>query len=120
MGDLIMASVIKEVTRKARKKHSCCECAGDIIKGECYQVTNRIWDGEPVTYKTCASCVELRDDYHNSTGEMVSFGFLREAISNCFYKEYGAKEFAVDYPDVAPNIKKLFKLGKADSKKGTN
>lgn len=112
MSDVIMPAAFKMVTRKARKPHFCCECGSDIRKGEKYQYISGIWDGEPNSYKTCNSCSELRDDYYSSTDDHSAFGFLKEEISNYFYKGYGAKEFAIDYPCVGANIIKLFGVSK--------
>jgi hypothetical protein len=46
-------------TRRARKAHTCGECAGPINPRESYRHIRGIWDGEPDTFKTCNSCLGL-------------------------------------------------------------
>lgn len=95
--------------RKARKNHVCCECFSEISTNEEYQFTSGVWDGEPDSYKVCASCVELRNDYFDKTGDHAGFGYLRETISEaCFYMAYGATEYINDYPEMESQLKKLF------------
>lgn len=50
-------------TRTAAKAHRCCECHGVITKGEKYEYVSGIWDEGPNDFKTCAACVETRDEY---------------------------------------------------------
>ncbi len=47
--------------RKARKKHCCCECGKTIQVGEQYEYSSGIWEGEPVSHKTCGYCADLRN-----------------------------------------------------------
>lgn len=111
MSDLIQPSVFNQKNRKARKQHQCCECYSEISSGEEYQFTSGIWDGEPSSYKICLSCVELRDDYHDKTGEQAGFGYLKETISEaCFCMGYGAVEYIKDYPEMSGQLRKLFKV----------
>lgn len=57
------ASCHTESTRTARKEHRCCECREAILKGARYEYQSGIWDGEPSSFKTCLSCVEIRDHF---------------------------------------------------------
>jgi hypothetical protein len=68
-------SCYKQTVRKARKKHQCCECAQDIMPGQRYQHDSGIWDGSPNSYKTCLSCVEIRDHF-------ACDGFIYEQLWN--------------------------------------
>lgn len=109
MSDLEMPSAIKQINRRARKEHKCCECRSVIKKGETYEYISGIWEGKPNSYKTCKSCVEIREDYNACTGEEAGFGFLKEVISDCcFYKDYGAKQYISDYPQLKVQLEKLF------------
>lgn len=46
---------------RAKKFHRCCECGGGIQIGETYEKTFGIWDGDPLQFKTCLGCVEIRE-----------------------------------------------------------
>jgi len=108
MSDFEMPSAFTEKERKARKEHKCCECNQKINIGERYQYCSGIWDGRPDSYKTCLSCLTLRNDYIEKTGEDFCFEGLRESISDAFYRDYGIKEFLIDYPENEKELKKLF------------
>lgn len=108
MNDFELPSAFSEKERKARKPHECCECNQEIKIGEKYQYCSGIWDGEPSSYKTCLSCLTLRNDYKDKTGEDVYFAGLKEYITNAFYIDYGIVEFLKDYPENEAEIKKLF------------
>lgn len=45
----------------ARKRHRCHECFREIFPGNTYERVRAIWDNEPVTTKTCADCLAIRD-----------------------------------------------------------
>jgi hypothetical protein len=53
----------RSVTRTARKEHKCCECCEPIPVGATYEHYIGKWDGDLSTYKTCASCVEIRNHF---------------------------------------------------------
>jgi|UPI0004080412 hypothetical protein len=110
MCDCNIPSAFREKMRKARKPHNCCECLEKINIGENYQYCSGVWDGEPDSYKTCISCLKLRENYESETGECAAFGHLRESISNAFYLNYGVKEFINDYPEYSDELKKLFSI----------
>ncbi len=48
---------------KAVKEHRCCECGETITKGTRYECVRGMWDHRWSTYKTCLSCVEIRDHF---------------------------------------------------------
>lgn len=57
------ASCSSTTIRKARKDHRCVECRETIKAGDRYEFVSGVWDGEPAAYKTCLSCVEIRDHF---------------------------------------------------------
>jgi len=73
MGDIVCCplqgndgqgpSCSSTIKPKARKKHQCGECCEAIPVGALYEKTTGIWDGSASTYKTCLSCVEIRDHF---------------------------------------------------------
>lgn len=56
-------SCFSTTTRVARKPHHCCECDEVIAPGQRYEYASGIWDGRPDAFKTCLSCVEIRDHF---------------------------------------------------------
>lgn len=52
----------KEV-RRAAKPYRCCECREDIAVGARHEVYGGCWDGEFSRYRTCLSCVEIRNHF---------------------------------------------------------
>lgn len=110
MCDCVTPSAFNEIMRKAKKEHKCCECSNQIKPSEKYQYCSGVWDGVPNSYKTCLSCVKLRENYKAETGECAAFEGLAEAISNAFYFNYGVNEFINDYPEFKVELKNLFNL----------
>jgi len=49
--------------RKARKPHKCTECRRVISHGETYLHEKGLWEGRWETYKTCAECLEIRNEF---------------------------------------------------------
>ncbi|MCH7908689.1 MAG: hypothetical protein IIB38_03625 [Candidatus Hydrogenedentes bacterium] len=49
--------------RHARKPHQCTECGGEILPGDLYEHIAGLSDGEWCSYKTCARCCNVRDDF---------------------------------------------------------
>lgn len=45
----------------ARKYHECSECKSLIQKGERYEYVFGVWDGRYAHFKTCPTCLALRD-----------------------------------------------------------
>lgn len=79
MGDGAIPECVVVKIRTARKSHVCCECGQEIKRGERYEFTSGIWEGEPGSYKTCLICARIRDDYFCSW----IFGGLKEEIREC-------------------------------------
>lgn len=50
-------------TPTAAKEHPCCECHEPIPKGARYEKTSGCWEDTFSTYRTCLSCVEIRDHF---------------------------------------------------------
>jgi hypothetical protein len=73
--------------RTARKVHRCCECREDITVGTKYEYVSGIWDGRPGAYKTCLSCVEIRDHF---ACEGYIYGQLWEDLEENFFPEMKA------------------------------
>lgn len=48
---------------KARKTHKCVECGETIKKGDRYEYTSGLWDGDFSVYKTCMNCLSIRDSF---------------------------------------------------------
>lgn len=49
--------------RRARKAHACCECREEIAIGTKHERVSGIWDHSWSTYRTCLSCVEIRNHF---------------------------------------------------------
>jgi len=49
--------------RTARKEHQCYECREVIPIGAIYEYASGVWDRQPSSYKTCLSCVEIRNHF---------------------------------------------------------
>ena len=81
MCDYVLPQAYKEVIRKARKEHWCCECRQEIAVGEVYEYVSGIWDGEPRSYKTCLSCAQLRSEFAGVYERCIPFTLLREEIT---------------------------------------
>lgn len=54
---------IKETYPVARKEHRCTECSCTIGIGDKYAREEGVWDGKFTTYKTCFSCLSLREEF---------------------------------------------------------
>lgn len=50
-------------TVKAAKDHRCCECRETIAKGARHEVVRGMWDHSWSRYRTCLSCVEIRNHF---------------------------------------------------------
>ena len=83
-----------QVNRLSRKEHKCCECGQAITPGTKYEYSSGIWDGRPDSFKTCMSCVEIREEYRKETSEEVCFRELGNCISETFCKGFGPREYA--------------------------
>lgn len=78
----------RQTRRIAKKPHVCCECASEITTGERYEYTAGLWETGFHQFKTCESCVEVREDVHELAGFYPAFG-----SAGCCYTE-ALKEYA--------------------------
>lgn len=62
-NDGYSADAFAAKVRRARKAHVCFECREAIAPGDKYEYASGVWDGEPRAYKSCLSCVEIRDHF---------------------------------------------------------
>lgn len=61
--------------RTARKEHTCCECGGTIAKGEVYEYTSGVWEGQGSDFKTCMPDAELREDLFDLAHAQYGFNY---------------------------------------------
>ena len=57
------ADFASTAVRRAAKEHRCCECREAIPVGAKHEHVSGKWDGHFSTYRTCLSCVEIRDHF---------------------------------------------------------
>jgi hypothetical protein len=62
------AAFSSKETRRAAKAYVCCECEAPIPKGERHELYSGKWDGDFSAFRTCLSCVEIRDHFACSSG----------------------------------------------------
>jgi hypothetical protein len=72
---------------RARVEHTCCECHETIMPGMVYEKTTGIWDRRAETYKTCLSCVEIRDHF---TCEGWFYGHVWSDLEENFFPDMTA------------------------------
>ena len=76
---------------KARKEHRCCECDEPIKPGQKYEYTAGLWDGYFCVYKTCMTCVRIREDFCPCGW---AYGMLQETIMECIGLNYVTGELS--------------------------
>lgn len=86
-GDGETATVSTITRPKSSKEHRCEECDEIIPVGAHYERTEGLWDGSWRTYKTCLSCVEIRDHFQ-CDGWL--FGCLWEDLECNFFPDMKA------------------------------
>lgn len=77
--------------RKARKRHGCEECSGEIVPGEKYEHVSGRWDYGVSTFKTCARCLDLRIWVKNNVPCLCwmhgdADNSLREAVDDAYHR----------------------------------
>lgn len=87
-GDDNPASVFNASVVKAAKEHHCTECHEAIPKGAEYELAKGCWDGHWSTYKTCLSCVEIRDHFACENGYV--FGDVWSQLEEGFFPDMKA------------------------------
>lgn len=81
------AAIHTMTTPISRKEHRCTECREPIPVGAKYERTEGLWDGSWSTYKTCLSCVEIRN--HFACDGWV-YGQLWEDLEQNFFPDMKA------------------------------
>ena len=92
--DLELPQDFQQQTLKAEEQHTCCECKQSICIGDNYEHSSGVWAGQADSFKTCISCVEIRDEYTAATGENTAFKELGSTIQATFYRGFGPREYA--------------------------
>lgn len=72
---------------RAKKVHKCTECHEAISSGSKYERATGKWEGDISTYKTCLSCVEIRNHF---VCEGWAFGLLWSDLEENFFPEMRA------------------------------
>lgn len=87
-GDEEGPAVFLQRTIVARKPHTCTECGEQIQPKTAYEQVTGCWDHRWSTYKTCASCVEIRDHFACDNGWL--FGQLWSDLADNFFPDMKA------------------------------
>ena len=74
--------------RTARKEHCCVECRETIAAGTKYEYASGVWDGMPDSFKTCLSCVEIRNHFACSSG--WEYGSVWAQLEESFFPDMRA------------------------------
>lgn len=82
------ASVCNTRTRKAIKNHQCAECKETVLKGTKYEHVKGLWDKSWSEFKTCLSCVEIRNHFGCEDG--WTYGELWSQIEENFFPDMKA------------------------------
>ncbi len=82
------ASAQSRLTPRARREHHCCECGEVISVGQQYEKYGLVYDRSAETFKTCLSCVEIRD--HFACGNGWIFGEVWSQLEGNFFPEMKA------------------------------
>lgn len=86
-GEPADLSTIKLV--KSRKEYACSECGDKIPKGALHEYAHGRWEGTWDTFRTCARCLNVRDEFFE--------GWYYGGMVECFREEHG-----FDYRDGLP------------------
>lgn len=73
---------------RARKEYACTECGETIRPGDKHERVKGMWDKEWSTFRTCLSCVEIRE--HFSCGSGWLFGCLWDDLRENFFPDMKA------------------------------
>jgi len=84
IGDYEEMKPCKVVVRKARKQYKCIECGCNIEKGDKYEYVRGLCCGSWDTFRTCKTCVTIRDEY---TPSCWIYGCLADALWDCLSVE---------------------------------
>lgn len=72
----------------AAKPHTCCECYEAITIGARYELYKALWDGRWDQFKTCLSCVEIRNHFACTSG--WTFGEVWANLEESFFPDMKA------------------------------
>lgn len=80
----------KETQHIAAKNHICDECKAVIIAGDKYRKAVGKWDGDLITFRTCALCCSLRD-YASAHIPCICWahGCMHDDVYNCLSEYAG-------------------------------
>jgi len=73
---------------KAAKPHKCCECGDEIPVGTKHEYAKGRWEGDWSTFRSCLSCVEIRD--HFACGNGWLYECVWEDIEQNFFPDMKA------------------------------
>lgn len=81
---------VSESIRRARKQYRCCDCGGLILPGERYENTAGKWDGDLLTFRTCAACLDGPRRFFSFTCGSWTYGGMVERLYDglCDADEY--------------------------------
>lgn len=71
--------VFREEVRRARKEYKCCECGEKILPGDVHGYATGCWEGDWLTYRTCARCQLVADDYFDGRAFGAMVEYFKEA-----------------------------------------
>lgn len=87
-GDDAPATVHVVTVPRAAREHRCAECRETIPKGQKYENVKGLWDGRWSTFKTCLSCVEIRNHFACETG--WEYGSVWSQLEENFFPDMKA------------------------------
>lgn len=93
-------SVFRQITRKARKEHKCCECHSAIKSGSNYIYSHGIWEGESFDYKQCLICSEVASaaaSLSTDPEDYPGFTALRDWFACQVCREFTGDEFVATF-----------------------
>lgn len=80
--------VLSDGVVRARKEHKCGECREPIQTGTKHERTVGKWEDEIATYRTCLSCVEIRN--HFACGSGWFYGEVWSQLEENFFPDMKA------------------------------
>lgn len=105
MNDLPECSY--EKNRTARKNHKCTSCMADILKGDNYTYISGIWSGEPESFKLCANCKNVVDNFKKmdehlgyEDGPSLDLGGVGAWLQGFMCRSWHGEEAAKDIADL--------------------
>lgn len=86
-------TVLRSLTRKAKKAHQCKECGRFIEPPEIYDVTVYEFEGKVEAHKTCGHCAVVRNWLEDECGGFLYCGIEEDAREHCSEGLYGMDLF---------------------------